>query len=94
MPCYGGTEAEGEAQAESLETIDLLDKVAATVQGFESEGVQRLSREREQRMMQPKDPNLIVYRMTFGSRVHERLLKPNLTQHPLSSLNASGRIAR
>ena len=93
MSAYGGTEAESEAQHESLQTLDTLDEVTYIVQGFQSEGVQRLSRSQEHRLDLPKEPNLIAYRLVFTSRVCELIQPKNITKHPLLGLNVHGEVS-
>ena len=93
MSAYGGTEAESEAQSESLQTLDILEEVTRIVQGFQSEGVQRLSRSQEHRLELPKEPNLIAYRLAFTSRVCELIQPKNITKHPLLGLDVHGEVS-
>lgn len=87
-------EAQDEAENSTLKALALLDEISSTLQGFQSESVQGLSRSQETRLEVATDPNLLAYRLLFRSRVHERLQKDPSIQPKTLKLNTDGQISK
>ena len=88
------TEAGTPSQSETLELLDTLDDVYRRLQGFQFEGLQRLSRVKEERLLWKDEASILAYRLEFHSRIHEQPLERNIQSHHILNWNADGHISK
>ena len=81
-----------ETQAQTLALLDTLDEVFHRLQGFQYEGLQGLSRVKEERILWSDEANILAYRLEFRSRIHQRL-EQNIQSHHILNWNAHGHIS-
>ena len=77
---------ETERQAETLELLNTLDEIYGRLQGFQHEGLQRLSRSKEERLLWSDEANILAYRLEFRSRLHPAPLEQHIQSHHILKL--------